>query len=525
MNFSNKQILNPVYFVFPLIVGLIFQLIPLIGWNLEFMPGDLGDTRFNIFVLEHGHQFITGQVDSFWSAGFMHPEPEVISLSDNLLGTMPLYALFRVLGADIFSAFQYWLILLTLLNYLCSFKLIQFITNNAAASGLGAFVFTFSIGLAAQMNHAQMYPRFALPLLIYFLLLWLKDLRPKHFVFSVSLLVYLFYCGIYLGFMGAIPFVALFFYIAYKHKTTLLSQLKERKKLILYSTGIVLNLLALLTLFLPYLRRAKTSELHHYRDIVASIPTPKSYLSAFPGTPVHGILENTTNHYPAFWDHWMFPGWIALFGLVFLFWTFIRKSETFHNTQALSALALSGFITLIFFLRIDGYSLYYFLHKLPGFGAMRSMTRIINIELLFMGIGVALLFCFLAKKIRVHSLAVFMGFVFLLFADNYLPGERSLHMTKAEMLDRHESICAKFEGIPKGLVVSYEPEEIVGDVAHVQIDVMLAAQSLGLKSVNGYSGSAALNFWMFWMEPNENSRVFYFERFAPEEIGEVVVVK
>jgi hypothetical protein len=53
---------------------------------------------------------------------------------------------------------------------------------------------------------------------------------------------------------------------------------------------------------------------------------------------------------------------------------------------------------------------------------------------------------------------------------------------------------------------------------------MLAAQALHLKSVNGYSGSAPLNFYKYWGEPNEESRLFYFERFTDQEVGDVVVV-
>ena len=85
------------YFFVALIGGLIFQVMPYIGWGLEYLPGDLGDTRFNLFVLEHGKQFLLGEVQQYWSAGFMHPEPEVITLSDNLFCQNLLMVLYYIL--------------------------------------------------------------------------------------------------------------------------------------------------------------------------------------------------------------------------------------------------------------------------------------------------------------------------------------------------------------------------------------------------------------------------------------------
>lgn len=524
MSFMRINSFGVFYFLFPLSVGVVFQLFPLIGWNLEFIPGDLGDTRFNIFVLEHGFQFLSGQVDSFWSAGFMHPEPEVISLSDNLLGTMPIYAFFRVLGADIFTAFQFWMVVLTVLNYVTSFQLIHFITKNPAAASLGAFVFCFSIGLAAQMNHAQMYPRFAVPLTIYFALLWLKDFQPNYFILALSFQVYLFYCGIYLGFMGLIPFAAIVGGTIWLKRRDLFDHLRIRYNFLSYGIGLVLNGVALMALFLPYLRRAKISELHDYQQIVQSIPTPKSFVSAFPGNPIHGVLENTTIHYPAFWDHWIFPGWMALFGFVAVCGVMLYTKSILLNRRVLLLIGASAIVTALCFLRFGEASVYSVLHKLPGFGAMRSLTRIITIELLFMGIGVAIIYLWVMNKKIGKTWVSFLLFMGLLFVDNYLPGDKLLRMEKQEMVSRHESMRARFAGITPGTVVSYEPIEFSGDVAHLQLDVMLAAQSLQLKSINGYSGSAALDFWKYWLAPNEENRLFYLNRFDQDQMGEVMVI-
>ncbi len=39
--------------------GLYFMPIAVFESNLSKMPGDLGDTRFNNYILEHGHKYLT----------------------------------------------------------------------------------------------------------------------------------------------------------------------------------------------------------------------------------------------------------------------------------------------------------------------------------------------------------------------------------------------------------------------------------------------------------------------------------
>ena len=101
-----------------LLVGLYFMPIAVFESNLSKMPGDLGDTRFNNYILEHGHKYLTGKIDNYWDAPFLYPYKNVTALSDNLLGTLPIYSFFRGIGADRETAFQFWLLTLFTLNFI-----------------------------------------------------------------------------------------------------------------------------------------------------------------------------------------------------------------------------------------------------------------------------------------------------------------------------------------------------------------------------------------------------------------------
>src|SRR5579871_2971771 len=146
-----------------LLLGLALVPLRAMGWNLHRIPGDLVDARFNNYVLEHGHHWLTGRERSFWDAPFFLPEPNVIAYSDCHLGTLPLYALFRFAGADRETAFQLWALAQFALNYLCCAWVLRRFGFGRVAATAGAYVFAFGMPVVGQINHLQLAPRFLVP--------------------------------------------------------------------------------------------------------------------------------------------------------------------------------------------------------------------------------------------------------------------------------------------------------------------------------------------------------------------------
>lgn len=503
------------YFWLGLLVGIVCVTLPNVGYNFGKLPGDLGDTRFNIYVLEHATQFFTGKLDSYWSADFMYPEPEVISYSDNLLGTATIYSLFRILGMDLFTAFQGWFICLSILNYWSAYKLTRFLTKNAGAATIAAFIFAFSIALTAQLNHAQTIPRFAIPLAIYFLLKWSKNLNTKYFLYAISFAVYQFYCGIYLGFLFSICFLILLLgIILYKRKEILL-QLKTWENSLYYLGATVLNLLFLYLLFEPYIRRSKNTGQYPYEQIVQSIPTWKSYLSAPPGTLFSSQLNSLSNAYPSHWDHWIFSGSLATLAFVLLpFWILYRyKKKLPLPDYKYLILLLAGYLSLICFMRFGSHSFYYFIYQLPGFGAMRVITRVINVEILFFALSLAAIYPIIQQKSKLKPNLFFILFLTLLTLDNYVKPETVNATSKQVMQNRHTKMLAKMQHLKAGTIVSYEPHNPSVFPHEFQLDAMLAAQELGLKCINGYSATCPPAFSPYWYHPDEKNREIWLSTF------------
>ena len=111
----------------------------------------------------------------------MYPQESTISFSDNLLGTASIYALFRMLGYSLYTSFQLWFCILTMLNFFASYLFCKKITNDKYSGAIGAAVFTFSIALLAQYSHAQMFARFPIQLAFYFGLRFCEKFRVKDF--------------------------------------------------------------------------------------------------------------------------------------------------------------------------------------------------------------------------------------------------------------------------------------------------------------------------------------------------------
>ncbi|MDA3906966.1 MAG: hypothetical protein PF484_12920 [Bacteroidales bacterium] len=443
----------------------------------------------------------------------MYPENNVISYSDNLLGSAPIYSFFRLIGFDIYKSFQLWFLAVSALNYIFAFYFLKYVFKNNYAAVLGAFIFAFSIALQSQLTHAQTFPRFAIPIALLMAVKFSEELKPKHLFYTLLSLVYQIYCGIYLGFMLAVPIgiyslTIIIREILYKNK--LVSNYKWLLQITLYS---VLNIVVLLPLMLPYMDRKISPSIEHYKQIMGSIPTIKSHLFSQQGSLIWDFLSKTGQSYEAWWNHQIFAGGIAtvclLIGTFFLISKAIKFKFQLKSYSTPLILLFTGLLTFFLHIRFKEISAYITLYFLPGFSSMRSLARIINIELIFFGIATAFVFTKIFKKYVRYELVIFIAALSLLICDNYFYKEKS-YKTKVILAEnRTKDIEKTFKKIPFGSVVSYEPLQIESASIYYQIDAMLTSQKFGLKTLNGYTATCPGDYGMYWNEPNEKSRNYW----------------
>lgn len=512
-------------FTIGLLAGLYFISFNIVGLGLSYFPGDLGDARFNMYLLEHARKFMLGQVN-LWDAPFFYPKSNVITYSDNLLGAAPFYAFFRVLGFDIFNSFQLWFLLMTCFNYLASYLLLNTLTKNRYAAVLGAFIFTFSIALQSQVAHAQTFPRFAIPLSFLMLYKFSKQLNPKFLFFALLSVVYQVYCGIYIGFMLMIPFNIYLIAILINKRKELVPLLKDSKKLGRTAMAIGASLLLLIPFVLPYTNKGAAPSMEQYAGILTNIPDISSYLFSRKGSIIWDFLSNTGMHHPNPWNHQLFVGGLASiamlsFSIIVLYKNY--KKDFFLNAdlqKTIFYIVVAALVTKLLFFRLGDVSAYLLVYFLPVFSSLKMVQRVINVELLFVAIACSVLFAYLLKKYAKLSIPIFIIVLSLLIVDNYVFQDRVSKTEITSARERTDPLIKLLSKVPVGEVISYEPTTPDKLTIHNHIDAMLAAQSRNLKSINGYSEASPNGYTNFWQNINADGRNQWFNRtrFWPDSV-------
>ena len=403
---SIKKIIQLLVPVVLLGLGLYFVPIKIMGTDFSKVPGDFGDARFNNYILEHGHQYLTGKVSKYWDAPFLYPYPNAIAFSDNLLGTLPIYSAFRLLGKDRETAFQFWLLVLFALNFICCFWALNKWSANSMLSAVGAYVFAFSIFNIGLLNHAQNFPRFIIPLVFYWLWKYLSQKEVKYFLFASLGLVFQFYCGIYLGFflLYSLLFLFLSYFIVYRD-WKFFNQFKN-KKTILYHLGILLLSGGLLALLMqPYMEVSRKFGMRNFEDAIGTIPTLQSYFFTGKFSVMWGVLSDHGVKLPTFWNHFLFVGILPWIGILLVPIVLLWKRTQSPQKKLIAFFSLGFFLSFIFCLNINGFTLYKYIFDLPGFSAMRSINRVINTEVLFF----VLIFVFLRPSTMARAAFLHLG--------------------------------------------------------------------------------------------------------------------
>ncbi len=144
-----------------LVVGLCSWFHPVLLSGFERSVTDLGDSRFNHYLLEHAYQWMIGNPAhaELWSPPFFYPQKEVLAYSDIMAGFVWFYAPFRFVGIPEVPSFALWMMTACLLTFGVCWQLFRRgLELPPAGSAIGAFLFTFGVPRAAQLGHQQLLP-------------------------------------------------------------------------------------------------------------------------------------------------------------------------------------------------------------------------------------------------------------------------------------------------------------------------------------------------------------------------------
>ena len=497
--------LGMVSFVLLFSIGLFGYLLPAVG-NFSMIPGDLGDARFNSVVLEHGYQWLTGQAAQLWSPSFFYPYERVLGLSDNHFGSGWSYSLLRSFGLPREMAYSGWYVFGFLLNFIACGWVLRQAKFSPLASAMGAFVFTFALPVLHQEGHAQLVYRFAIPMAC---LCWYRALLQRDWMSAAQTIFWCavqFMCSVYLGVFLAYCLAAMllaFLLLRFFDQSPIVENQSLENRAVrrglpsdqcacskfwawLWYVIAIAGIVSVFLLLRQYKLIASDYQLARpIEDLRSLIPTLQSYLLA-DNSGLTGWIGAWLSNFSTRSEHQLFVGLgVLIFSLLGAWVT--RFGRMFFVTWLL----LIG-LTLM----IADRSLYLWLLKIPGFDAIRAVSRIILVMLFPVAVLVAtgvdrLLRLTLSRGMLLRILlTVAMMSCLTLETIYYVPH----HAAVQTWQDRQRGLRSLIRDELPSDTILFVTQRKAEPFYITELDAMIYAQDHQLATLNGYSGSTPAGY-------------------------------
>jgi len=497
---------NVLSFILLFSIGLFGYLLPAVGY-FTMIPGDLGDARFNSVVLEHGFQWLTGQAAQLWSPSFFYPFERVLGLSDNHFGSGWSYALLRGFGLPREMAYVGWYLFGFLLNFATCGWVLRKVNFSPLAAALGAFVFTFALPVLHQEGHAQLVYRFAIPVACF---CWYRALVLRDTVSAAQTIFWCavqFMCSVYLGvFLGycLMAMLLAFLLIGFIdrssiHKSKFIDVSAANAELsppnsdhpnafawLWYGAAIGGIILVFLLLRQYKLIAAEYQLVRPIDDVRSLIPRLHSYLLA-DNSGLTRWIGSWVAEFPTRPEHQLFIG-LGVFVLSVL-GTWV---PTFFGRVFFVTLLLLISLTVM----VADQSLYLWLLKIPGFDAIRAVSRIILVMLFPVAVLVAVGVDRLLQLTLKHWMMLRGLLIVVIIAG--LTIETVFYVPRQEAVqtwqDRQRGLRSAIKDQLPSDTILFVTQRQVEPFYITELDAVIYAQDHQLATLNGYSGSTPAGY-------------------------------
>lgn len=482
-----------------ILLGVVFFNLRITGFDLRYLPGDTGDARFINYLLEHGYAFVQGEHDSFWTAPFMFPIQNTIALSDHLILCIPFYSLYRMMGAEMETALQFWWIISSVFNFASAYYISRKLFKNPFVCGTIAFVFAFGTINLWQINYLQMNARYFVPFVLYYSYQLVNSPSKRSLILYITFLLLQFYTVMYTAFfLFYFSFGFMILYALISKNFNPLMKFYFVQNRLKTSLTIILGVLLMLLLLIPYVRISETVGLKLFAEVKWNLPDLKAFLFAHPSS-IYGALGNFFQPETELW--WLQSTFTGLMSTLVLLATPILLVLHYLKKYRLSffqlSLAWTIFIIFLLFLRTEsGNTLYALIFKLPGMNSMRVLNR-------FTLVWVFFILLFLGTMLKNTKLGTSFLTLVLAIADQFFMPSLVTRQDKNSLIERRLSIEKILAETNKQ--ANYEAFAVVSEKdAHfnVHLDAMMASFSVNLPCINGYSSSCPDAFGQFFDQPN-----------------------
>ena len=487
--------------------------LPLLASGFDRLPGDRGDARQSVYLVEHWYQVLRGHAEAF-SPAIFYPVKGAIGYSETYFVHALPYSGLRLAGMDMFSALAVPLVVFTFLNYAACFYLLRRVLGlHVIASAAGAMFFAFN---SPRFNHAGHYGyqlSFFLPLVAACVVRFVQQRsnisQPQAFALlsaaSVSLALQ-FVVSPYQGWLFVF-WSCLFLAIVFAIRSTRLAALETiRRSWRALTGGLLVLAIALYPLFLVYMPVAASAGPRRYSAAQQLMPDAWSLIQMGSRNYIWGgVSAELLRVHPLFSSElYVGIGLVpSLVLLALIFWaarTIVReigRSKSEGDMRGIKRLALAALIlSMALFYAIamkywGGSSPWRLVYLfVPGADGLRAIARHVLVLALPMSIAFAVVVHRGLERISLQPFAGPRLIVALLLVVTFGIAEqfgRTPFISGKQERSRLERLASS---LPQNCAVFYvaaAPDR--APTKHEdQIDAMLISVMTHVPTLNGYSG-------------------------------------
>lgn len=502
--------IGPAFGLFAL--GMFLTVGRMLGPTLGGMPGETCDSRFSSFILEHGYLFLTGKVPAYWSAPFLYPLADTVTFSDNFLATLPLYAAIRPFVPDRETAYQLWFAGLFALNYwLCRYAARR-LGLAPLAAGLAAYVFAFSLPVMEEVAHPAMLHLFMAPVVYAFTALFFREGNVRHLYVAALALTVQFYAGLYVAVLLGLGLVVFGVVSCVQYRAVVRAVVCSRRVIAVLALPLLLaGLLA--PLLLPYLQTAERFGFRRFAaGVMDQLPRAIYYCSASPQSLAWGFTAAWTPE--ADTANKLFVGLLP--ACAFLLFPLLARRLGTPSRRLGWALWLTVVALVAVTLRVGDRSAYTLLMLVPPFDSLRALNRVSLLLLFPLAMLLGLAATWGLERLSRPGRGLAAGLAGLALAGAVVLDQahvREYGYDKAETQGQVAALTRRLgqAGRPFRAFVHIPAEANAAYDCDLQVNALLAAQDLGVATVNAYTSwfppgyglfeectFSALQRWVAW---------------------------
>ena len=452
------------------------------------LPGDLGDTRFNMYALENAFQWTIGN-SSLWNMPMFWPLQGTSAFSDVHLGSIVFYAVPRLLGLERYGAMQVWFAFGLFLTLFSAYFAARWMRYSVVASSVAAFVFTCALPVTAQAGHVQLTHRWAAPWAIVAVIGMSRSVIAKRshlcvFVASV--------CMQFLlspGTAVATVYVSFSVWLVLVIKGSCVDDYREIcSNFALKVISVLGSIVVIATLYVA----------GHYSHFQNIYKISRDRLEVWQYSPALKSLFMADHS--RMWNRWSYRLIIEdsgrhetqLFvGLALIVFFLIGMFAVRSLKDVRVSILLGIVLVSISILRVGDSSIFIVLTNIPGFDSVRTPGRIMLILLFPIGLIAASGFdALIASGSKLFKITAIILFVFMVREYSNID---LMRISKSDLNAPTEQMVERL-----GEKISYSNRNqfdafFVFDNAErsysmLDIDAILVSQQLGIATLNGYSG-------------------------------------